>query len=84
MTQPELTKLTVNLTPRAYAALTASAAQLGDTRTDTVNRALVIYHALIALAPGEGLTFRNPGGGRYSLVRCPDDRALLIPTEESA
>ena len=38
-----LTRLTVNLIPRADRALTIAAEKTGDTRTDTVNRALQFY-----------------------------------------
>lgn len=41
--QSDLTKLTVNLTPTSVATLNASAERLGDTRADTVNRALQWY-----------------------------------------
>jgi hypothetical protein len=40
---PDLVRLTVYLTPRAFAAMNAAAEANGDTPTDTVNRALVIY-----------------------------------------
>lgn len=39
----DLSKVTVNLTPRAYNALIDAAAITGDSRTDTINRALQIY-----------------------------------------
>ncbi len=38
-----LTRLTVNLTPRADAALRLAAEISGDSKTDTVNRALQVY-----------------------------------------
>jgi uncharacterized protein (DUF1778 family) len=43
----DLTKLTVNLVPNAMAALDRAAQITGDTRTDTVNRALQAYVAII-------------------------------------
>lgn len=39
----DLTRLTVNLTPRAAAALDRAAELSGDNRTDTINRALSVY-----------------------------------------
>lgn len=39
----DLTKLTVNLIPRAVAALDAVALLTGDSKTDSVNRALQVY-----------------------------------------
>lgn len=49
-----LTKLTVNLTPRAYDALQRAAEVTGDTRTDTVNRALQAYAALVEASHAGG------------------------------
>lgn len=46
MTQP-LTTLTVNLIPKALDAMNRSAEMTGDTKTDTVNRALQCYTAMI-------------------------------------
>lgn len=43
----KLTKVTVNLVPRAVDALNAAAEQTGDSRTDTVNRALQMYALLV-------------------------------------
>jgi hypothetical protein len=42
-TEDDLVKLTVNLIPKAYEALTWSADLRADTKTDTVNRALQFY-----------------------------------------
>lgn len=39
----DLTKVTVFLTPLATASLNAAAAQMRDTKTDTINRALIWY-----------------------------------------
>lgn len=54
-----LTKLTVNLIPAAMEALNNTAERLGDTRTDTVNRALQLYAAIIEMRPGERASFEN-------------------------
>jgi hypothetical protein len=43
----DLTKLTVNLVPEAVTALDWAAQLAGDTRTDTVNRALQLYAILM-------------------------------------
>lgn len=40
-------KLTVLLTPRAYAALEEAAMETQDSQTDTVNRALALYNELL-------------------------------------
>lgn len=45
----ELTKTTVNLTPRSVAALTAAAVLSGDTRTDTINRSIQMYDYITGL-----------------------------------
>lgn len=39
----DLTRLTVNLVPRAAAALNEAAQLTEDSRTDTINRALQVY-----------------------------------------
>lgn len=44
---PGLTKLTVNLTPNAAAALHAAAEIMDDTKTDTVNLAVMLYAQLV-------------------------------------
>ena len=46
----DLTKLMVYLTPKALAALFAGAEVTEDTKTDTVNRALQIYAAMVQAA----------------------------------
>ncbi len=42
-----LTRLTVNLVPQAWASLLEAAKVTGDTRTDTVNRALSLYSFIV-------------------------------------
>lgn len=46
----DLTKLTVYLTQGAVDALNEAAQICGDTRTDTVNRALRVYAAIVLAA----------------------------------
>ncbi|WP_329108507.1 hypothetical protein OG792_07545 [Micromonospora sp. NBC_01699] len=59
-----LTKITVNLAPRAVDALASARARTRDTKTDTINRALVAYNLVLDLIDhGNGsLTLRNPDG----------------------
>lgn len=61
----DLTKLTVNLTESAATALDFAAVLSGDTRTDTVNRALLIYNSIAeAATEGRGrLSFKLIDGG---------------------
>lgn len=40
-------KVTVLLTPRAYACLEEAAMETQDSKTDTINRALVLYNELL-------------------------------------
>jgi hypothetical protein len=54
----DLTQLTVNLTESAATALEFAAVLSGDNRTDTVNRALLIFNAIAEVA--------TEGGGRLS------------------
>ncbi|WP_329109797.1 hypothetical protein OG792_13330 [Micromonospora sp. NBC_01699] len=60
-----LVKVTVNLTPRAVDALDASCARTRDTKTDTINRALVVYNLVLELMErgGGSLTLQNRDGG---------------------
>lgn len=57
----DLTKITVNLTPRAVKALASIAARQGDTRTDSLNRALIGWDIVLDLI--------EQGGGRLTLQR---------------
>ncbi|WP_329104620.1 hypothetical protein OG792_30245 [Micromonospora sp. NBC_01699] len=67
MTEPDrsaLTKVTVNLIPRAVDALDSACLRTRGTKTDTINRALVAYNLVLDLIDhGDGsLTLRNPDG----------------------
>lgn len=64
-----LVRLTVNITDRAHNALAETADRLGDTRTDTVSRALIIYGEIAALKPGQSLAFDRSDGERVQLRR---------------
>lgn len=67
----DLTKLTVHLTPRAVEAMDETAERLGDTKTDTVNRALIIYSKLAEMGIGDGLVIARRAGEPMRLVRVP-------------
>jgi hypothetical protein len=49
-----LERVTVNLTPAAYRALERAVRLTGDTRTDTINRALQVYAYLEEITQGSG------------------------------
>ncbi len=60
----DLTKLTVNLVPRSVTSLAFAAAASGDTRTDTVNRALQMYALILKeIKKGQRLAFVGPDSG---------------------
>ncbi|MGW4462045.1 hypothetical protein [Micromonospora sp. NPDC004704] len=61
----DLVKVTVNLNPRAVDALDSALGRTRDTKTDTINRALVVYSLVLELMERDGgsLTLRNPDGG---------------------
>lgn len=65
-------ELTVNLTDDAHQALTAAAEQTGDSKTDTVSRALTVY-ARIIQAHDSGF-----GTGRIVLGAAPGGPCLLV------
>lgn len=61
-----LVKVTVNLTPRTVDALDLASTRTRDTRTDTVNRALVVYNLVLELMERGGgghLTVQHRDGG---------------------
>lgn len=55
-----LTRVTVNLTPRSITALERTSRATGDTKTDTINRALQVYALVQELA--------DRGGGSIKVV----------------
>lgn len=78
MTDPvedDLVKLTVFLTPAAHADLEEAAEALGDTGTDTVNRALMVYNSIVEVAQN--------GGGRMGFDLTDGYRADLLVTRVS-
>lgn len=64
-----LNKVTVNLTERSMTALLATADRLGDTETDTINRAVQLYAVITALAPGQGAQFDRVDGQQVTVTR---------------
>lgn len=59
-----LVKVTVNLTPRAVEALDQTCARTKDSKTDTINRALVVYQIVLDLMDRGGgqLMFQDREG----------------------
>ncbi|RKR91455.1 hypothetical protein BDK92_5851 [Micromonospora pisi] len=59
-----LTKVTVNLIPRGVDALERACARTRDTKTDTINRAIVVHALVLELVERGGghLTVRHPNG----------------------
>ncbi|MEV4626638.1 hypothetical protein AB0J90_10165 [Micromonospora sp. NPDC049523] len=57
-------RLTVNLTPRAAEALDKASTESGDSKTDTVNRALQVYALIQELSKRGGGSIRvvHPDG----------------------
>lgn len=63
-----LFKLTVNLTEKSWGAVQAASALLGDSRTDTINRAVVLYSELARLEPGKSLSYQRRRGETVTLM----------------
>ena len=67
-----MTKMTVNLTPQAVAALEMASTRCEDTHTDTVNRALIVYDEITAAVEWKEpvLRFNDGSDGRtvYEVV----------------
>jgi hypothetical protein len=65
-----LERITVNLTPRAAQALAASIARTGDSKTDTVIRAITVYDFLGSLQDeGHVLYLRTNGSKELERLR---------------
>ena len=64
-----LTRVTANFTPRAIAALEQVAEETGDSRTDVLNRSVLVYQTFLELMKrGDGtLQITYPDGTRESL-----------------
>jgi hypothetical protein len=54
-------RVTVNLTPRASEALERAVRLTGDTKTDTINRALQLYAYLEGIMQADGSVYVRPG-----------------------
>ncbi len=74
-----LTKLTVNMRPRAMAAIDSSTARCGGTKTETINRAVQLYDAVTSLQSGAKLSFDvTEAGDRMTVQRVgPGTRAWI-------
>jgi hypothetical protein len=57
-----LTKVTVNCTPRAIAALGRVTEATGDSKTDSINRAIQLYAELVTTEPGHGFAYEVKSG----------------------
>jgi hypothetical protein len=66
----ELTRMTVNLIPKAVEALNHAAALARDNRTDTLNRALQVYDFFLeAQANGAKIYIRQPDSDELERIR---------------
>jgi hypothetical protein len=65
----ELAKVTVYLNAKSMSAIDRVSAEIGVSRTDTINRALQLYAALLDTPPGAAVTFDHPGGTDLTFVR---------------
>lgn len=68
MTDTEHAKLSFYATSDSMAALRAAAERLGLNHTDTLNRAVRAYNALLAAKPDDVLVLTNPDGSTVALV----------------
>jgi hypothetical protein len=57
-----LERVTVNLTPRASKALAETAQLTGDSKTDTINRALQVYAFVQSIIEGGGAMYVRRAG----------------------
>ncbi len=71
MSDAELTRLTVNLTPAARRSLEDAARRTGDSRTDVVNIAIMLYGQIAEMAEHEGVyrVTADDFGGRPLYMR---------------
>jgi hypothetical protein len=68
--RPQMERVTVNLTARASEALKESVELTGDTKTDTINRALLIYAFLQGVMQEGGAVYTRGGDtGELERVR---------------
>ncbi len=64
----DLTRVTANLKPRAHAALNRLMDRRGDSQTDVINDALIVFDALVDIADG-GPILVTGESGRGEMVR---------------
>lgn len=71
-----LVKLTVFLTARAWAALTSASKITHDSKTDSLNRAVVLYDKIAKAEPGTTISFQRRRGELIvlSVARAGDKR----------
>lgn len=60
--QSGLQRVTVNLTPRAYEALKQAEKLTGDSRTDTINRAIHVYAYIMNITQNDGAVYVRDNG----------------------
>lgn len=68
----ENVKVTIYLTPRAYACLEEASMETQDSKTDTINRALALYNELLWSAR-TGIAFSfdlNEAGDKIQVLTC--------------
>lgn len=66
----QVDRITVNLTPCSQQALAEAVARSGDSKTETVNRALQVYNYLEDLWRNDGAVYIRQGqGGELERLR---------------
>jgi hypothetical protein len=58
----DLRRITVNLTPRAWEALEQAVKLTGDSKTDTLNRAIQVYAYLMNITQNDGAVYVRDAG----------------------
>ena len=64
-----LERVTVNLTPRAWHALEATVQRTGDTKTDTINRALQVYNYIEEIMHSGGAVIVQDSHGKSERLK---------------
>lgn len=64
-----LTRTTVNLVPKAVKALNAASERTGDSRTDTINRAIQLYDMITGhVADGRKILVWQSDGTTHEMI----------------
>lgn len=63
-----LTRMTVNLTPRAVSAIEAAMAKTGDSKTDVVNHSVLVYNMLLDTMEDGSFTVVRRDGSRETVT----------------